>query len=115
MIIKIKNFKFKTILGIYKSEENVEREIIINAKIETDFDRARFTHNIKDTIDYHELILKIKNLLASRKFKLIEELTQEMIDLIMLDQRVRKCEIEIDKVGIVENVESFSITLKQER
>lgn len=115
MIIKIKNFKFTTILGIYDWEETTPREIIINAVIETNFDRARFTNNIKDTIDYHELITKIKNLLTSKKFKLIEEMVQQTLDLIMEDKRVKKCQVEIDKVGIVENVESFSITLSQER
>jgi dihydroneopterin aldolase len=115
MIIKIKNFKFSTILGIYEWEEKVEREIIINAIIETDYDNARFTNNIKDTIDYHELITKIKELLRSKKFKLIEEMVQQTLDLIMEDKRVKKCQVEIDKVGIVENVDSFSITLSQER
>ena len=115
MIIKIKNFKFTSILGIYEWEEKIQREIIINAKIETDYDQARFTNNIKDTIDYHELITKIKNLLNSKKFKLIEEMVQQTLDLIMEDKRIKKCEVEIDKVGIVENVDSFSITLSQER
>lgn len=115
MIIKIKNFKFTTILGIYDWEENTPREIIINANIETDFDRARFTNNIKDTIDYHELITKIKILLSNKKFKLIEEMVQQILDLIMEDKRVKKCQVEIDKVGVVENIESFSITLSQER
>jgi FolB domain-containing protein len=63
MIIKIKNFKFKTILGIYEWEEKTEREIIINAIIETNYDKARFTNDIKDTIDYDEIIAKIKNFL----------------------------------------------------
>lgn len=115
MIIKIKNFKFKTILGIYEWEEKIEREIIVNALIETDYDRARFTNNIKDTIDYYELITKIKKFLSTKKFQLIEELTQQMLDLIMEDQRIKRCEIEIDKVRVVENVESFSITLTQEK
>ncbi|MSP33618.1 MAG: dihydroneopterin aldolase [Rickettsiales bacterium] len=115
MIIKIKNFKFSTILGIYEWEETVERAIILNATIETDYDRARFTNSIKDTIDYHELITKIKSLLSSKKFKLIEEMVQQTLDLIMEDERIKKCEVEIDKVGIVENVDSFSITLSQER
>lgn len=115
MIIKIKNFKFTTILGIYDWEKTVERAIVINATIETDHDQARFTNNIKDTIDYHQLIMKIENLLTHTKFKLIEEMVQQTLDLIMEDERVKKCEVEIDKVGIIDNVESFSIILSQER
>ena len=115
MIIKIKNFRFKTILGIYEWEEKFEREIIINAKIETDHDRARFTNDIKDTIDYDEIITKIKELLSSKSFKLIEEMAQQILNLIMQDNRIKRCEIEIDKVRVVENVESFAILLTQDR
>ncbi len=115
MIIKIKNFKFKTILGIFEWEEKFEREIIINAVIETDYDQARYTNNIKDTIDYYELITKIKKFLSENKFQLIEELAQQILDLIMEDRRIKRCEIEVDKVQVVENVESFSITLSQSR
>ncbi len=115
MIIKIKNFRFTTILGIYNWEQKVDREIIINAAIHTDFDKARFTHNIKDTIDYDEIIKKIKNLLSNNNFKLIEELAQNILELIMQDERVKKVELEIDKLKVVENVDSFSITLTQER
>lgn len=115
MIIKIKNFKFKTILGIYEWEESFDREIIINAAIHTDHDSARYTKNINDAIDYDQIITKIKNSLTSKKFKLIEELAQEILDLIMQDSRIKKCEVEVDKVKVVENVESFSITLVSER
>ncbi len=114
MLIKIKNFEFKAILGIYEWEEKFEREIILNATIETSYDQGRFTHDIKDTIDYDEIIAKIKNFLSSKKFRLIEEMTQEVLDLIMEDKRIEKCTLEIDKMRVVENVESFSITLTQE-
>lgn len=115
MIIKIKNFRFKTILGIYDWEQSVDREIIINATIHTDFDKARFSHNINDTIDYDKIIKKIKNLLSNKNFKLIEELAQDVLELIMQDERVKKVELEIDKLKVVDNVDSFSITLTQER
>ncbi|HLD77084.1 MAG TPA: dihydroneopterin aldolase [Rickettsiales bacterium] len=115
MIIKIKNFRFQTILGIYDWEQKIDREITINAIIHTNFDKARFTHKIQDTIDYDDIINKIKDLLSNNKFKLIEELAQNILESIMKDKRIDKVELEIDKLRVVDNVESFSITLTQER
>jgi len=115
MLIKIKNFRLKTILGIYEWEKNFEREIIINATIETNYDKSCLTYDIKDTIDYDEIIAKIKKFLNSKKFQLIEEMTQQVLDLIMEDNRIDKCTVEIDKVRVIEEVESFSVTLTQER
>ncbi len=111
MIIKIKNFRLKTIVGCHDWEKNIDREIIINVEIESDFDKALSSDNIEDTIDYESLSEKIKNLIATNRFALIEKMAQEVMNLIMEDKRIKKCKLEIDKVGAVEGIESFSVTL----
>ena len=115
MIIKIKNLKLETILGIYDWEQNVKRPIIINAEIHTGFDNARFSNDISKTIDYDIIVKQIKTYVASKNFQLVEKMAQEIIENIMTDKRIDKCSLEIDKVGAVENLESFSITLTEER
>ena len=115
MIIKIKNFKLETILGIYEWEQNVKRPIIINAEIYTDFDEAKFSNDISQTINYDTIIKHIKSYVSSKNFQLIETMTQEILEMIMLDNRINKCILEIDKVGVMEDVESFSVTLTKER
>lgn len=115
MIIKIKNLKLKTIIGIHKWEEIVDREIIINATISTNFDKSLFSDDIADTIDYDAIVANIKNLVSTKRFKLVEKMAQEIMDLIMLDQRISKCKLEIDKIGAVESLESFSIIIEQKR
>ena len=115
MIIKIKNLRLETILGIYDWEQNVKRPIIINAEIHTGFDNARFSNDISKTIDYDIIAKQIKTYLASKNFQLVEKMAQEIIENIMTDKRIDKCSLEIDKVGAVENLESFSITLTEER
>lgn len=111
MIIKIKNLRLKTILGIYDFEQDFQREIIINAIIKTNHDQARFTNSIDDTIDYSIIINKIKNLVSSKNFQLIEKLAQEILDLIMEDDKIEECEIEVDKLKIFDEVDSASIVL----
>lgn len=114
MIIKIKNLRLKTILGIYEWEENVDREIIINAKIHTNFDKALISDEISDALDYDDLVTKIKNLISNKRYRLVEKMAQDMMNEIMQDIRITKCKLEIDKVGAVESLESFSITIEQE-
>ena len=41
-------------------------------------------------------------------------MAQDMMNEIMQDSRISKCKLEIDKVGAVESLESFSITIEQE-
>lgn len=113
MLIKIKNLKLKTILGVHAWEENINREIIINAEIETNDLSSLSSDDIKDTIDYDILILKIKNLVNSKRFKLIEKMAAEIMREIMEDARISRCKLEIDKVGVIADVDSFSVTLEQ--
>ena len=115
MIIKIKNLRLKTILGVYDWEQKIEREIIINAAIKTSHLNSLQSDDLSDTIDYDDIIKKIKKLITEKRFKLIEKMTQEVMDTIMQNSRVLECELEIDKVGVVENVDSFSVTLTQKR
>ncbi len=115
MLLKIKNLKLKTILGIHEWEEKTPREIIINAEIETDFINSLNSDNISDAIDYDKITSDIKNLIATKRFKLVEKMAQEVMNLILQDRRVKKCRLEIDKVGAVESLDSFAIAIEQTR
>lgn len=114
MITKIKNLRLNTIIGVFDWEEKVNREIIINIEITSSDNKAAYSDNIADAIDYDSLVLKVKNLVANNRFKLVEKLAQSVIDEILKDRRIKKCKVEVDKVGAVENVESFSVTIEQE-
>jgi dihydroneopterin aldolase len=114
MIIKIKNLRLQTIIGVYDWEKTVNREIIINAELTTNYTKSKDSDDLADTIDYDLIILKLKNLVANKRFKLIEKMAQSAMDEILQDPRISKCKLEIDKVGVVENVDAFSVTLEQE-
>lgn len=115
MLIKIKNLRLKTIIGIHDWEQTIDREMVINAKIETNFDKSLTSDNIEDTINYDVIISKIRNLVENNRFKLIEKLTQKILDTIMEDSRISYCQLEVDKVGVFDFVDSFSITIEQRR
>ena len=114
MIIKIKNLKLHTIIGVHKWEETIDREIIINAEITTNLTKSTVSDHIDDTVDYDEVIAKIKNLVAENRFKLIEKMAQNAMDLIMQDKRIAKCKLAIEKVGIFDYIDSVSVILEQE-
>lgn len=115
MIIKIKNLRVTTSIGIYDWEKNFARDIIINAKITTDHRDSLISDNINDTIDYDSIIGRIKDVISNNQFKLIEKLTQEILDAIMSDQRVVECTVEVDKVKVFEDLDSLSVTLTGKR
>ncbi|MBU6339187.1 MAG: dihydroneopterin aldolase [Rickettsiales bacterium] len=114
MIIKIKNLHLKTVIGIHDWEKNIDREILINVEIHTNFNEALRSDKITDAIDYDHIVNKIKKLIASKNYQLVERMAQDVMDKILEDKRINKCKLEIDKVGAVEMLESFSVTIEQE-
>jgi len=115
MKIKIKDFKLKTNIGIYDWEKNFEREILINIIIDLPNSKSLDTDQIQDTVDYEVIYNQIKNLVKTKKFNLIEKMAQEILDLIMLDSRIHKCKIEIDKMNIFDEVRSCAVSLESKR
>lgn len=115
MLIKLKNLHLKTIIGVYKWEDDVERKILINIELETDHVESMKSDDIKDTIDYDVITKNIKDLVKNNRFKLVEKMVDEILNLIMTDKKIKKCKLEIDKIGAVADLESFSITEIRER
>ncbi len=115
MKIKIKDLKLKTIIGIYDWEKNFEREILINLEIDVGDSKSLYSDSIDDTVDYEIIYNQIKNLVSTKRFKLIEKLAQEIIDLIMLDLRILKIKIEIDKMHIFKEARSCAICIEKTR
>jgi 7,8-dihydroneopterin aldolase/epimerase/oxygenase len=115
MLLKIKNLRLKTNLGVYDWEKTFDREIIVNLEIETDFLDSLTSDNLEDAIDYDAISQKVKNFITINKFGLIEKMAKDLLDEILQDKRIKRCKLEIDKVGSIDFVESASITLEKER
>lgn len=115
MIIKIKNLRLKTIVGVYEWEQNYLRDIIINLRIETDNNASMQSDQLSDTIDYDVIIAKIKNFAENNRCQLIEKMVGSILDEIMQDSRIKKCRLEIDKVGVYEELDSLSVTQIRKR
>jgi dihydroneopterin aldolase len=115
MLIKIKNLKLKTVIGIHEWESAIDRQIIINIEIETDHEKSLSSDEISDAIDYDSIVSKIKDLISKNRYKLVEKMAQEIAELIMKDFRVKRCNLELDKVGAIEGLESFAVVIEKRR
>lgn len=114
-IIRIKNLLVRTIIG-FNPEERVNRQdVIINAEIETDVTEAIKTDNQLGIYDYKAITKAIIALVQDSKFRLLEKLTHEVLQLIMQDQRVIRAKVEIDKPQALRFSESVSVELEAKR
>ena len=107
--IKIKNLRLKTIIGVYNWEQKINRDININASFEAD-DKATKSDELEDAIDYDKIVTSIKYIVENNKFKLVEGMLGAIINEVTKNPQIKKCFLEIEKIGAVKDLESFSVS-----
>jgi len=114
-IIRIKNLLVRTIIG-FNPEERVNRQdVIINLEIEVDVSMAIKTDHQDGIYNYKEITKAVIAFVSESKFQLLERLTQEVLQLVMLDKRVIWAKVEIDKPHALRFSESVSVELEARR
>lgn len=115
MIIRIKNLRLRSILGIYDWEQEKPQDIVINIEIEFDGNLAAETDRIENTVDYKTMKKKIIDFVENGRFYLIEKLVKEVADIIMEDEKVTRATVEIDKPHALRFADSVSIEYTAKR
>ena len=115
MIISIKNLRLTGILGVYEEERRAERDIIINARIEYDAEKAMRTDSLEDALDYKQVRDSIMRSVAGTRFRLIEALANGIVQELSKDPRILKVELEVDKPNALRLTDSVSAIIRWER
>lgn len=114
-IIRIKKLLLRTYIGFNDDEIREKQDVVINMTIDVDL-----SHTIKnDTIDgsynYKTITKNVIALVQSQKYKLLETLTQSILDEIMKYKKVRYARVEVDKPHALRFTESVSVELESSR
>lgn len=109
MIIRIKNLRLQTIIGIYEKERLEKQEVRIHAEIHFDGKAASKSDRIEDTVDYHAIYLEIIEHVENSQHQLLEKMAQEILTLIQKYPKVTQAKVEIEKPAALPRAESVSV------
>ena len=110
-VIKIKDLRLRTILGVEDWERENKQDIVINITVEFDGLKAAESDDLNDTVDYKAMKQNIIKLVESSSFFLVEKLAGEVLKICMSDKLVDKAIVEIDKPHALRFAESVSVTM----
>ncbi len=114
--IKVKNLLLRTYIGFNPEELVNKQDVIINYEIETDIPgTALEADEPLDIFDYKTITKKVITLVQDSRFKLLEVLTQKILDLIMEDERVKWAKVEVDKPHALRFAQSVSLEMEAKR
>lgn len=114
--IRVKNLLIRTYIGFNPEELVNKQDVIINLEIETDIPNSAIEADEPlDIFDYKTITKKIIALVQDGKYKLLEVLTKNILDLIMADEKVKWARVEVDKPHALRFAESVSMEMEASR
>lgn len=114
-IIRIKKLLLRTYIGFNDKEIREKQDIIINMTIDVDLSHAIENDVVDGSYNYKIITKNIINLVQGQKFKMLESLTQSILDEIMKYKKVRFAKVEVDKPHALRFAESVSVELEASR
>ena len=115
MLIRIKNLRIRTIVGINEWERNASQDIIVNIEMELDGSRVSQTDAIEDTVDYKTLKQRIMMEIETSRFFLLDKLANHVLGIVMSDAKVQRATVEVDKPHALRFADSVSVVWSGER
>ena len=115
-LIRVKNLLLRTFIGFNPEELANQQDVIINIAIEADIpEQALLADEPVGIYNYKTITKQVIVLVQDNRFKLLEVLTKNILDLIMLDQRVIRARLEVDKPHALRFAESVSFEMEAVR
>jgi D-erythro-7,8-dihydroneopterin triphosphate epimerase len=111
-IIRIKNLMISTFIGFNPEELVNKQNVVINLEIEVNVPAEALAADEPIGIyDYKTVTKQVITLVQDGNFKLLEVLTKRTLDLIMLDKRVLRAKVEVDKPQALRFADSVSFEM----
>ena len=110
MIIRLKNLRVRTTVGVYDRERQRKRDVLISAELHFDGDKAAASDDLRDTVDYKALRDRIVQAVEGADCRLLEALAGKVLKIVLSEPRVTEATVRLDKPGALRGAESVSVT-----
>ncbi|MEH2921031.1 dihydroneopterin triphosphate 2'-epimerase [Samsonia erythrinae] len=111
-IIRIKNLRLRTFIGIKDEEIANKQDVIINVTIHYPAEQARNSENIDDALNYRTITKNIIRHVENNRFALLEKLTQDVLNIASNHDWITYAEVEVDKPFALRYADSVSMTMR---
>jgi FolB domain-containing protein len=115
-VLRIKNLKVSTFLGVYDWEKQARRAVVLNIEAHLDDTGAGQSDAMKDSVDYAVIEEQVIARLEAGSYNLIEKLVTDVGNMLLeLDRRISRVTVEADKPGALRQAESVSVSVTLSR
>lgn len=112
-IIFLQEVKVETRLGVPEWERLLPQTIVLDIELAMPHSRSCQTDAIEDTIDYGQIVARIRQTLTESSFKLVEALAEHVCQLILTEFGTPWVKVRVGKPGIMPGVKQLGVVIER--
>ncbi len=111
--IFIRGLRIETIVGIYEWERRVNQLIVLDVEMATDIRKAAASQNVRDTLDYHAIALRLTAFVQEQQFLLIETLAERCAELLQSEFSVAWLRLCVTKPDAATSAQGVGVQIER--
>jgi len=112
-MIFLSEVKVQTKLGVPEWERMVEQTIILDIEIGYDLSKACKSDDVADTIDYGEVVARVRTTLKENSFQLVEALAEHVCQLILKEFNALSVKVKVAKPSILPGLKALGVIIER--
>lgn len=113
--IIIKDLLLRAIIGINGDERVNRQDVLINLTLQTDTRAAGRSDDIADAVNYKAITKQVIELVETSQFFLVEKMAEEIARLCLIDSRVQRVWIRVEKPTALRFASSVGVSIERSR
>jgi D-erythro-7,8-dihydroneopterin triphosphate epimerase len=113
--IYIRALRTRCILGIFPEEREKAQEVELNITLYADLHDAGQSDDIRDTVDYKDIKIRVMALVEQSSFFLVERLAQAVATCCLDTPRVQAVTVTLDKPGALRFAQSVAVEITRRK
>jgi D-erythro-7,8-dihydroneopterin triphosphate epimerase len=110
--IHIENLRLRTFIGFNPDELEKKQDVVINLELDYPADLACASDEAEDALNYKTITKAVIRLVEEGRFKLLEKLCSDVLDLVLSHPEVVSARVKVEKPHALRFADSVSITLR---
>jgi dihydroneopterin aldolase len=111
--IFLEQVKVQTKLGVPAWERMVPQTIILDIEIGYDLSKSCQSDAIEDTIDYGQVVSRIRETLAAHSFQLVEALAEHVCQLILKEFQAASVKVKVAKPSVLSGLKALGVVIER--
>ena len=113
--IHIRDLHVRCIIGMSQEERREKQDVLVNITLCADLKAAGKSDRIEDTVDYRALKKRVILMAEDSSCRLVEHLAERIAEICLLDGRVQRVTVTVDKPGALRFTRSVAVEVVRDR